>query len=56
MWESVPTDNISARENLRASIATLEFVLPAPFFTVFAGRGGTEKYDRYGREDGEDNG
>ena len=27
VWDSVPTDNISARENLRASIATLEFVL-----------------------------
>src|SRR4051812_29584064 len=27
VWESVPTDNVSARENLRASIATLEFVL-----------------------------
>ena len=27
VWESVPADNVSARENLRASIATLEFVL-----------------------------
>jgi hypothetical protein len=27
VWDSVPTENISARENLRMSIATLEFVL-----------------------------
>lgn len=27
VWDSVPSENISARENLGASIATLEFVL-----------------------------
>lgn len=35
IWDSVPNENISARENLRMSIATLEFVLQRHSFQAW---------------------